>query len=217
MARNIRAINQKLDEIHKNSKRFQEIVPLNAGNVLGAEDDAPALKWLSLIRQALNNTDKNTELAQNPPRRKEHKNFKTRISFSDLISLEDELDKEDLERHSTSSPNSDIEDEPSNFSMRRKSPKNTSSRYSLAANRLVKLVQEMQHSKVSKSENGTLFGAKITGGGSGGSVCILGRNSIQKKYKAATGFKSFVFEGSSPGAGEFGYLKIRRRFPPTEA
>ncbi|KAI3950827.1 hypothetical protein MKW92_044311 [Papaver armeniacum] len=92
--------------------------------------------------------------------------------------------------------------------------------------RLVKLVQEMQHCKVSKSENGTLFGAKITGGGSGGSVCILGRNclrsseqilEIQKKYKAATGFKPFVFEGSSPGAGEFGYLKIRRRFPPTEA
>ncbi|KAI3871125.1 hypothetical protein MKW98_015025 [Papaver atlanticum] len=114
---------------------FQEIVPLNAGNVLGAEDYAPALKWLSLIRQALNDTDKNTELAQNPPRRKEHKNFKTRISFSDLISLEDELDKEDLERHSTSSPNSDIEDEPSNFSMRRKYPKNTSSRYSLAASK----------------------------------------------------------------------------------
>ncbi|KAI3871122.1 hypothetical protein MKW98_015022 [Papaver atlanticum] len=114
---------------------FQEIVPLNAGNVLGAEDYAPALKWLSLIRQALNNTDKNTELAQNPPRRKEHKNFKTRISFSDLISIEDELDKEDLERHSTTSPNSDIEDEPSDFSMRRKSPKNTSSRYSLAASK----------------------------------------------------------------------------------
>ncbi|XP_026417040.1 L-arabinokinase-like isoform X1 [Papaver somniferum] len=51
--------------------------------------------------------------------------------------------------------------------------------------RLVKLVQEMQHSKVFKSENGTLFGAKITGGGSGGSVCILGRNSV---YEAANRF-----------------------------
>ncbi|KAI3991514.1 hypothetical protein MKX01_017133 [Papaver californicum] len=114
---------------------FQEIVPLNAGNVLGAEDYAPALKWLSLIRQALNNTDKNTELAQNPPRHKEHKNLKSRISFSDLISLEDELDKEDLERHSTSSSNSDVEDEPSNFSVRRKSPKSTNSRYCLAASK----------------------------------------------------------------------------------
>ncbi|KAI3911556.1 hypothetical protein MKX01_035677 [Papaver californicum] len=114
---------------------FQEIVPLNAGNVLGAEDYAPALKWLSLVRQALNNTDKNTELAQNPHRRKEHKNLKSRISFSDLISLEDELDKEDLERHSTSSSNSDIEDEPSNFSVTRKSPKSASSCYCLAASK----------------------------------------------------------------------------------
>ncbi|CAI0472587.1 unnamed protein product, partial [Linum tenue] len=35
---------------------FQEIVPLNAGNVLGPEDSGPATKWLSLIRQALNGT-----------------------------------------------------------------------------------------------------------------------------------------------------------------
>ncbi|CAN6439705.1 unnamed protein product [Victoria cruziana] len=34
---------------------FQEIVPLNAGNVLGAEDNGPAIKWLSLIRKTLNN------------------------------------------------------------------------------------------------------------------------------------------------------------------
>ncbi|KAL8142556.1 hypothetical protein V2J09_015588 [Rumex salicifolius] len=34
---------------------FQEIVPLNAGNVLGTEDDGPAKKWLSLIRRTLNN------------------------------------------------------------------------------------------------------------------------------------------------------------------
>ncbi|KAL0333305.1 UNVERIFIED_CONTAM: Type I inositol polyphosphate 5-phosphatase 8 [Sesamum angustifolium] len=33
---------------------FQEIVPLNAGNVLGPEDCGPAEKWLSLIRKALN-------------------------------------------------------------------------------------------------------------------------------------------------------------------
>ncbi|KAL9673362.1 hypothetical protein QQ045_029618 [Rhodiola kirilowii] len=35
---------------------FQEIVPLNAGNVLGAEDNSPAAEWLSLIRHTLNNT-----------------------------------------------------------------------------------------------------------------------------------------------------------------
>lgn len=33
---------------------FQEIVPLNAGNVLVSEDNEPATKWLSLINQALN-------------------------------------------------------------------------------------------------------------------------------------------------------------------
>ncbi|KAI0501785.1 hypothetical protein KFK09_016730 [Dendrobium nobile] len=33
---------------------FQEIVPLNAGNVLVVEDTDPAVKWLSLIHQALN-------------------------------------------------------------------------------------------------------------------------------------------------------------------
>ncbi|KAG6527110.1 hypothetical protein ZIOFF_009203 [Zingiber officinale] len=33
---------------------FQEIVPLNAGNVLGSEDNIPAKKWLTLIRKTLN-------------------------------------------------------------------------------------------------------------------------------------------------------------------
>ncbi|XP_042431217.1 type IV inositol polyphosphate 5-phosphatase 7-like [Zingiber officinale] len=33
---------------------FQEIVPLNAGNVLGSEDNIPAKKWLALIRRTLN-------------------------------------------------------------------------------------------------------------------------------------------------------------------
>lgn len=43
--------------------------------------------------------------------------------------------------------------------------------------RLVGLVQEMQHLNSSKSDGSNLFGAKITGGGSGGTVCIIGRNS----------------------------------------
>ncbi|XP_042050446.1 type IV inositol polyphosphate 5-phosphatase 7-like [Salvia splendens] len=34
---------------------FQEIVPLNAGNILGAEDNGPAKKWLALIKRTLNN------------------------------------------------------------------------------------------------------------------------------------------------------------------
>ncbi|KAL6522664.1 Type IV inositol polyphosphate 5-phosphatase 7 [Orobanche hederae] len=34
---------------------FQEIVPLNAGNILVAEDNGPAKKWLSLIKRTLSN------------------------------------------------------------------------------------------------------------------------------------------------------------------
>ncbi|KAK1373113.1 type I inositol polyphosphate 5-phosphatase 8 [Heracleum sosnowskyi] len=41
---------------------FQEIVPLNAGNVLGAEDSGPAANWLSIIRQALNNQNPGPQL-----------------------------------------------------------------------------------------------------------------------------------------------------------
>ncbi|XP_042515731.1 type I inositol polyphosphate 5-phosphatase 5-like [Macadamia integrifolia] len=33
---------------------FQEVVPLNAGNVLVSEDNEPAARWLALINQALN-------------------------------------------------------------------------------------------------------------------------------------------------------------------
>ncbi|KAL4570227.1 hypothetical protein LXL04_025878 [Taraxacum kok-saghyz] len=85
---------------------------------------------------------------------------------------------------------------------------------------LVQLVQEMQHSKCSVSGDGTLYGAKITGGGSGGTICVIGRNSlksseqilqVQQRYKNATGYMPFLFEGSSPGAGKFGHLRIRRR------
>lgn len=45
--------------------------------------------------------------------------------------------------------------------------------------RLVHLVQELQHSAESKSEGGILYGAKITGGGSGGTVCVIGRNCLK--------------------------------------
>ncbi|KAJ4707647.1 L-arabinokinase-like [Melia azedarach] len=86
--------------------------------------------------------------------------------------------------------------------------------------RLVQLVQEIQHSKTSKSEDGTLYGAKITGGGSGGTICVIGKNcltssrqilEIQQRYKDATGYLPLIIEDSSPGAGKFGHLRIRRR------
>ncbi|CAL0310427.1 unnamed protein product [Lupinus luteus] len=38
------------------TQKFQEIVPLNAGNVLGPEDSGPVSKWLGLISEALNTT-----------------------------------------------------------------------------------------------------------------------------------------------------------------
>ncbi|KAL5568744.1 hypothetical protein UlMin_025319 [Ulmus minor] len=37
---------------------FQEIVPLNAGNVLVLEDNEPAAKWLALVNQSLNKPSK---------------------------------------------------------------------------------------------------------------------------------------------------------------
>ncbi|XP_065854006.1 type I inositol polyphosphate 5-phosphatase 8 isoform X3 [Euphorbia lathyris] len=86
---------------------FQEIVPLNAGNVLGAEDNGPAVKWLSLIRQALNKNKINeheipqyfsnaTEVKQ-PDQRAGTMN--SRLSFSDLLSMQqDELGEDGSEK-----------------------------------------------------------------------------------------------------------------------
>jgi galactokinase len=52
-----------------------------------------------------------------------------------------------------------------------------------------------------------LYGAKITGGGSGGTVCILGRSdadplidAIAREYRERTGRETYIFRGSSPGA-----------------
>ncbi len=60
-----------------------------------------------------------------------------------------------------------------------------------------------------------LYGAKITGGGSGGTVAVLGRrgvrdsvNLVAGKYQEETGLKPRVVAGSSAGAGRFGYLRI---------
>lgn len=60
--------------------------------------------------------------------------------------------------------------------------------------------------------NGTpLFGAKITGGGSGGTVAMLGRpeadtavRAMAATYAAETGRGGYVFAGSSPGACALG-------------
>uniref|UniRef100_A0A1J3GRN7 Type I inositol 1,4,5-trisphosphate 5-phosphatase 2 n=1 Tax=Noccaea caerulescens TaxID=107243 RepID=A0A1J3GRN7_NOCCA len=45
---------------------FQEVVPLNAGNVFGAEDRGPISKWESIIRRTLNKSQKESVYDQSP-------------------------------------------------------------------------------------------------------------------------------------------------------
>ncbi|CAL4903228.1 unnamed protein product [Urochloa decumbens] len=87
---------------------FQEIVPLNAGNVLGAEDKGPACQWLDLIRRALNPSSSSPESLH-----------KGRVSFSDLLAAEvngrlstaSEADDDDASEPSSSNPESSSEEE----------------------------------------------------------------------------------------------------------
>ena len=62
-----------------------------------------------------------------------------------------------------------------------------------------------------------LFGAKITGGGAGGTVAVLGRDSepaerafaeVVSAYQKQTGIEPYIFTGSSKGADAFGILVI---------
>lgn len=62
-----------------------------------------------------------------------------------------------------------------------------------------------------------LFGAKITGGGAGGTVAILGKDTVKaaervahivNEYRIKTGAEPYLFEGSSKGADVFGILEI---------
>ncbi|MEO8360902.1 MAG: galactokinase family protein [Vicinamibacteria bacterium] len=60
------------------------------------------------------------------------------------------------------------------------------------------------------------YGAKITGGGSGGTVAVLGRRGadigeIVRANAEASGHTSQVFSGSSPGAAAFGTLRLGTR------
>lgn len=65
--------------------------------------------------------------------------------------------------------------------------------------RLVQLVQEAQHSKMSESADGTLFGAKITGGGSGGTVCVIGRNCLRSSEQIIQViFYMFIYHNNRP-------------------
>jgi galactokinase len=81
---------------------------------------------------------------------------------------------------------------------------------SSATDRIVELA------RAEGSEQG-IYGAKITGGGSGGTVAILSRRDagpvvarVAEKYARETDYQSYIFSGSSPGSAEFGHLRLIR-------
>ena len=60
-----------------------------------------------------------------------------------------------------------------------------------------------------------IYGAKITGGGSGGTVAVLADASagdtvraIAREYAGETGRDAYVFEGTSPGAARIGAIRL---------
>ena len=60
-----------------------------------------------------------------------------------------------------------------------------------------------------------LYGARITGGGSGGTVAVIGRrgagdaiSKVVDQYADQTGYRPYIFSGSSPGSAAFGVLKL---------
>lgn len=80
---------------------------------------------------------------------------------------------------------------------------------STATDRLVELTRE------SGPATG-IYGAKITGGGSGGTVAVLARreafSAIQRiadRYAQETGYQPYIFSNSSPGGATFNYLRLR--------
>ena len=61
-----------------------------------------------------------------------------------------------------------------------------------------------------------LYGAKITGGGSGGTVAVLGNRDalaavrdIAQRFYESRGYHPYIFIGSSPGSAAFGHLVLR--------
>ncbi|MGH7451294.1 MAG: galactokinase [bacterium] len=80
---------------------------------------------------------------------------------------------------------------------------------SRGTDRLVELARELGPAK-------GVYGAKITGGGSGGTVAVLGNTDadraiaeICERYVEETNHYPKIFSGSSMGADDFGYLVLR--------
>jgi L-arabinokinase len=75
-------------------------------------------------------------------------------------------------------------------------------------NRIVRMVRE--------NRGRGLCGARITGGGSGGTIAVLGKRGtnnviteIAGQYADETGRTPYIFTGSSPGCHKFGYIRLR--------
>jgi len=78
-----------------------------------------------------------------------------------------------------------------------------------ATDQLIELVR-------AECAEGKLYGAKITGGGGGGTVAVLGAEDAEesfhravRKYAEVRGCEPYVFEGSSMGADRFG-IQLQR-------
>jgi mevalonate kinase len=78
-----------------------------------------------------------------------------------------------------------------------------------ATDKLVELVRE--------EKANDLLGAKITGGGAGGTVAVLGWNTpdaekafgrVRDRYASWSKTVPYVFSGSSPGSDKFGILRV---------
>jgi L-arabinokinase len=80
---------------------------------------------------------------------------------------------------------------------------------SRGTDRIVELVREA-------GEAAGLFGARITGGGSGGTVAVIGRADasasvarLAEQYERERGYRPYIFAGSSPGVAAVGVEMIR--------
>jgi hypothetical protein len=93
-------------------------------------------------------------------------------------------------------------------------------------NRLVSMVREHMYAARAAGKAPVLYGAKITGGGCGGTVCVMGLagaagqwavEELVKRYAAETGHEAQVFGGSSVGAKKFGHLLVQKRAQAEQA
>ena len=85
-------------------------------------------------------------------------------------------------------------------------------------------VEGLVHISRKIGEQGGIYGAKITGGGGGGTVALLCYGNVETAltqilaaYKLAWGIDAEVLRGDAPGAFEFGHLlwELKTSDPPT--